>query len=190
MNDAGRRVAVGISGASGAVYGVRLLEELRRRDVETHLIVSKWGAYTIEHETGRPLGDVLGLASFHYDNEDMAARVSSGSFPLDAMAIAPCSMKTLAGVATGVTGDLMTRAADVCLKEGRTLILLTRETPLSVIHLENMLKVARAGGVIMPPVPAFYTKPAGTEEIVDATVLRVVERLSLDAGPLKRWGGA
>jgi 4-hydroxy-3-polyprenylbenzoate decarboxylase len=189
MNE-GMRVAVGISGASGAVYGVRLLEELRRREVETHLIVSKWGAYTIERETGRSLKDVVRLASFHYDNEDMAARVSSGSFPLSAMVIAPCSMKTLAGVATGVTGDLMTRVADVCLKEGRQLILLARETPLSVIHIENMLKVARAGGVIMPPVPAFYTNPSGTEEIIDGTVLRVVDRLSLDAGELRRWSGS
>jgi 4-hydroxy-3-polyprenylbenzoate decarboxylase len=188
MSD-GMRVAVGISGASGAIYGVRLLEELGKAGVETHLIVSKWGSYTIEHETGRSTDDVLKLASFHYDNEDMAARVSSGSFRLDAMVIAPCSMNTLAGVATGVTGDLMTRAATVCLKEGRPLILIARETPLNVIHLENMLTVARAGGVIMPPVPAFYTKPEGIGDIVDGTVLRVLDRLSIDAGPLKRWDG-
>jgi 4-hydroxy-3-polyprenylbenzoate decarboxylase len=189
MNDV-MRVAIGISGASGAIYGVRLLEELKQRHVETHLVVSEWGAYTIERETGRTPDDVFGLASFHHDNGDLAARVSSGSFRLDAMVIAPCSMKTLAGVATGFTADLMTRVADVCLKEGRPLILLTRETPLSVIHLENMLTVARAGGVIMPPVPAFYTNPAGLEEIVDSTVLRIVDRLSLDAGPLRRWNGS
>jgi 4-hydroxy-3-polyprenylbenzoate decarboxylase len=182
-------VAVGISGASGAIYGVRLLEELRLRDVETHLIVSKWGAYTIERETGRKPEDVFPLASCFYGNEDLAAPVSSGSFPLDAMVIAPCSMKTLAGVAAGFTDDLMIRAADVCLKEGRPLILLVRETPLNVIHLENMLKVARAGGVIMPPVPAFYTKPSSVKEIVDGTVLRILDRLSLDAGAMGRWEG-
>jgi polyprenyl P-hydroxybenzoate/phenylacrylic acid decarboxylase-like protein len=181
------RVAIAISGASGAVYGIRLLEECKALGVETHLIVSAWGEYTIACETERTVDEVKALASFCYDPQDMAAPVSSGSFALDAMAAAPCSMKTLAGIATGFTSDLITRTADVCLKERRRLILLTRETPLNAIHLENMLTVTRAGAVVMPPVPAFYKRPSSVEELVDQTVGRILDCMGLPATGLKRW---
>ena len=182
-----KRIAIGISGASGAIYGVRLLEELKKLGAETHLVISKWGEYTIAHETGRTVEEVRALASYVYEEGDMAARISSGSFPLDAMVVSPCSMKTLAGIANGFSDELIIRAADVCLKEQRKLILLARETPLSTIHLENMLKVARAGAMIMPPVPAFYNKPASLEEMVNHTVGRLLDELGLESELVKRW---
>jgi 4-hydroxy-3-polyprenylbenzoate decarboxylase len=182
------RVLVGISGASGSVYGIRLLEELKAQNVEVHLIISRWGRYTIECETDISAGGVAALADFCYDDEDLAAAVSSGSFPIDAMVIAPCSMKTLAGIAAGFTEGLIIRAADVALKERRRLILLTRESPLSEIHLENMLRVTRAGGMIMPPMPAFYTRPSELREIVDQSVGRVLEHIGLSPSGMKRWG--
>ncbi|MBQ9931822.1 MAG: UbiX family flavin prenyltransferase [Firmicutes bacterium] len=181
------KVAIGISGASGAIYGVRLLEELKKLGVETHLVISKWGEYTIAYETGRTVEEVRALASFSYEEGDMAAKISSGSFPLDAMVIAPCSMKTLAGIANGFSDELIIRAADVCLKEQRKLILLARETPLSAIHLENMLKVARAGALVMPPVPSFYNRPASIDEMVNHTIGRVLDQLGLDSPLVKRW---
>jgi 4-hydroxy-3-polyprenylbenzoate decarboxylase len=158
-------------------------------DVETHLIVSAWGEYTIANETGKRLEEVKALARFCHDEKDMAARISSGSVLIDAMAVAPCSMKTLAGIASGFSENLIMRAADVCLKERRKLILLTRETPLSAIHLENMLKVTRAGATVMPPSPAFYTKPATIDELIDRTVGRVLDHMGLPVDDLKRWGG-
>ncbi|MDR2295637.1 MAG: UbiX family flavin prenyltransferase [Clostridiales Family XIII bacterium] len=182
------KIIVGISGASGAIYGVRLLEALKALKVETHLIISAWGEYTIAAETGLAVRAVRDLASFCHEEKDMAACVSSGSFPIDAMAVAPCSMKTLAGIATGFTDDLITRAADVCLKERRKLILLTRESPLSVIHIENMLAAARAGAIVAPPVPAFYAKPSTIEDLVAQTVGRVLDHMGLPAPNLKRWG--
>ena len=182
-----RKIAVGISGASGAIYGVRLLEELKSQGAETHLVVSSWGEYTIREETGYTPEAVKALASFCYDPGDMAAPLSSGSFPLDAMVVAPCSMKTLAGIACGFSEDLIMRAADVCLKERRPLLLLTRETPLSRIHIENMLRVTDAGAIVMPPVPAFYTRPQTADEIVAQSVGRVLDRLGFAAPGLKRW---
>ncbi|GHV92260.1 putative UbiX-like flavin prenyltransferase [Spirochaetia bacterium] len=181
------KIAVGITGASGAIYGIRLLEELKALEAETHLVISPWGEYTITEETGRTVEEVKGLASYWYGEKDMAASLSSGSFPLDAMVIAPCSMKTLAGIASGFTEDLIIRSADVCLKERRKLILLARESPLSLIHLENMLTATRAGAVIMLPVPAFYTKPASIEDMVNQTVWRIIDHLGLPAKNLKRW---
>jgi 4-hydroxy-3-polyprenylbenzoate decarboxylase len=183
------RIAIGISGASGAIFGVRLLEELKYLGVETHLVISGWGEYTITEETGQSVQDVKDLASFCHEEKDMAAVISSGSFPLNAMVVAPCSMKTLAGIACGFADDLIVRAADVCLKERRKLILLTRETPLSQIHLENMLRAARCGAIIMPPVPAFYSHPATIEDIVNQTVGRVLNQLDLPARKLKIWEG-
>lgn len=183
------KIAVGISGASGAIYGIRLLEELKSLGAETHLVISGWGAYTITRETGLAVEDVKSLAAFCYDEKDMAAGISSGSFPLDAMAVAPCSMKTLAGIALGFTDNLIIRAADVCLKESRRLVLLVRETPLSRIHLENMLKASLAGAIIMPPVPAFYTRPQSIDDLVNQTVQRVFEELGLPSKNLKRWPG-
>jgi 4-hydroxy-3-polyprenylbenzoate decarboxylase len=183
------KIIVGISGASGAVYGVRLLEMLNvMADVETHLVISAWGEYTIANETGRELGEVKKLARFCYDEKDMAARISSGSGLIDAMAVAPCSMKTLAGIASGFSGNLIMRAADVCLKERRKLILLTRESPLSAVHLENMLTVTRAGATVMPPSPAFYTKPSTIDELIDRTVGRILDHMGLPVDNLDRWG--
>ena len=180
-------VAVGISGASGAVYGIRLLEELKSHGAETHLIISAWGKYTIAEETGRNVETVKRLSDFSYDENDMAACISSGSFPLDAMVIAPCSMRTLAGIACGFADSLILRTADVCLKERRKLILLARESPLSLIHLENMLKATKAGAVIMPPVPAFYAKPESIDDLVNQTVWRVIDQLGLPSPKLLRW---
>ena len=189
MKDNIKRIIVGISGASGAAYGIRLLEELRTAGAETHLVISRWGAYTIEQETGRGVEAIKKLASFVYEPDDMAASLSSGSFPIDSMAVVPCSMKTLAGVANGFAEDLVGRAADVCLKERRPLILAVRETPLSRVHIENMLKATDAGAIIMPPMPAFYTKPESVDELVSQSVYRVMEKLGVEPGSaLKRWG--
>jgi len=188
MKDSPGKIIIGISGASGAVYGIRLLEELKKAGAETHLVISRWGEYTIEQETGRGVQAIKALASFVYDPDDMAAPVSSGSFPIDAMAIVPCSMKTLSGVANGFSEDLVTRAADVCLKERRRLILAVRETPLSRVHIDNMLRATDAGAIIMPPMPAFYTQPKTIDEIVDQSVYRIMEKLGVDpGGGLKRW---
>jgi len=184
-----KKIVIGISGASGAVYGIRLLEELKAAGAETHLIISRWGEYTIEQETGQSPDAVRALAAYNYDADDMAAPISSGSFPIDAMAVVPCSMKTLAGIANGFSEDLIARAADVCLKERRQLILAVRETPLSRIHIDNMLRATDAGAIIMPPMPAFYTKPASIDEIVAQSVYRIAEKLGIDPGTeLKRWG--
>jgi len=183
-----KRIAIGISGASGAIYGVKLLEELRSQGAETYLVISSWGEYTIRSETDYTPEDVKALASYWYDSAEMAAPLSSGSFALDAMVVAPCSMKTLAGIACGFSEDLIMRAADVCLKERRPLILLTRETPLSRIHIENMLRATDAGAIIMPPVPAFYTRPETVDEIVAQSVGRVLDKLGFSAPGLKRWG--
>jgi len=180
-------IAVGISGASGAIYGIKLLEELKRQNAETHLVVSEWGEYTIREETGLRVEDVRALASCWHEPSDMAACLSSGSFPLDAMAVVPCSMKTLSGIANGFSEDLIMRAADVCLKERRKLILSVRETPLSRIHIENMLKATDAGAIVMPPIPAFYTMPCSIEEIVSHSVERILDQLGLPAEGQKRW---
>ena len=183
-----KKIAVGISGASGAVYGVRLLEELKRLGAETHLCISRWGEYTILRETSYSIEDVKALASYCYEPDDMAAALSSGSYPIDAMAVCPCSMKTLSGIATGFSEDLIMRAADVCLKERKPLILAVRETPLSRIHIENMLKATDAGAIIMPPVPAFYMKPETLEEVVTLSVHRIMDKLGVPAVDAKHWG--
>ena len=181
------KISVGISGATGAVYGIKLLEELKKQGVETHLVISKWGEQTITEETPFSIEAVKSMASFYYNENDLSACISSGSFPLGAMVIAPCSMKTLAGIACGFTENLMLRAADVCLKERRKLILIARESPLSLIHLENMVKVTRAGAIIMPPVPAFYTKPSSLDDLVNQSIWKIIDQLGLPAPMYKRW---
>jgi len=189
MKDSSKKIVIGISGASGAVYGIRLLEALKAAGAETHLVVSRWGEYTIGQETDYTIEAVRALASKVYDADDLAAPISSGSFPLDGMAVVPCSMKTLSGIASGYSEDLIMRVADVCLKERRTLVLSVRETPLSRIHIDNMLKATDAGAIIMPPMPAFYTKPASVDEIVAQSVYRIMEKLGFDPGEeLRRWG--
>lgn len=182
-------IILGISGASGAIYGIRLLEEMKKQEIETHVVISKWGSYTIKAETDYCIEDVIGLASFYYEDDDLAARISSGSFKASGMIIAPCSMKTLSGIANGYSEDLIVRAADVCLKEQRKLVLLTRETPLSQIHLQNMLTVSRAGGVIAPPMPSFYTRPTSLEDMIDQTVGRILDQFDIPFAGLRRWEG-
>ena len=184
-------VAVGISGATGCIYGIRLLEALRALGQETELILSDWGAETIrlEYENFTFPEAVKALADRVYDNRNMAAQAASGSSCADAMVIAPCSMKTLAGIAMGYDDSLLVRAADVMLKERRRLILLTRETPLNLSHIRNMETVTLMGGIILPPVPAFYSRPQTVDDIVDQTVSRTLRLLGLDGGERFRWNG-
>ena len=183
------RLIVGISGATGIIYGVRLLELLRETDVETHLVVSRAGELTRAHELGISSKQLRALASVTYSIDDIGAALASGSFPTMGMAITPCSVKTLAEIATGVTSNLLARAADVVLKERRRLVLLVRETPLHAIHLKNMLAVTECGGIIMPPVPAFYTMPQSIDEMVTNTACRLLDLFDIDTGNAsKRWG--
>jgi 4-hydroxy-3-polyprenylbenzoate decarboxylase len=183
------KIIVGITGATGAIYGVRILERLREAGAETHLVISRWGARTLLHETPYSREQVESLASVAYAPGDMGAAISSGSFRTDGMVIAPCSAKTLAAVAHGFGENLVHRAADVVLKERRRLVLVVREAPLSDIHLENMLKLSRMGAVVLPPMPAFYNRPRTVDDIVDHTVSRVLDPFGLDAGGSERWSG-
>lgn len=183
------RLIVAITGASGAIYGIRILEELRKNKIETHLVISRWGKVTIMEETGYAPEQVENLADYIYDEEDLSSSISSGSFKIDGMIIAPCSMKTLAGIAGGFSDDLILRAADVCIKERRKLLLMVRETPLSPIHLKNMLELAKLGAIIMPPMPAFYTKPATIDDIVNQTVSRALDYFGVVTGYMRRWEG-
>src|SRR5688500_17377463 len=170
------KVIVGLTGATGAIYGVRILQRLREAGAETHLVISRWGARTLQHETPYTREQVEALASASYAPADMGAAISSGSFRTDGMVVAPCSAKTLAAIASGFGDNLVHRAADVVLKERRRLVLVLRETPLSYIHLENMLKLSRMGAVILPPVPAFYNEPRTIDDLVDHTVARVLDQ--------------
>lgn len=183
------KLVVAITGASGAIYGIKIMEEIKKKAFETHLIISKWARTTIETETRYTVKEVEKLATYCYNEDDLAAPLSSGSFKWDGMVIAPCSMKTLSGIANGYTEGLIVRAADVALKEKRPLVLITRETPLNPIHLENMLKLARIGVTIMPPVPAFYAAPATIDDIVNQTVGRALDLLGIETDSVKRWGG-
>lgn len=183
------RIVVGISGASGVVYGITLLKQLKEHNVETHLVLSRWARRIVELETPYSINEVAGIATCSYPPDDMTAPLASGSFMHHGMVIAPCSMKTLAAVAHGYTVNLIERAADVTLKEARKLILMPRETPLSPIHLENMLKLARLGVIIMPPVPSFYHHPETLQDIVLQSVGRLMDLLGIENELSKRWGG-
>jgi 4-hydroxy-3-polyprenylbenzoate decarboxylase len=183
------KIVVGITGASGAIFGIRTLEALKALQVETHLILSKWSRSTISHETSISLEAVEKLASVVHHHDNQAAPISSGSFKTDGMIIAPCSMKTLAAIRAGFGEGLICRAADVTLKERRKLVLLARESPFSEIHLENMLALSRIGAVIFPPTPAFYNRPQSIEQIVDHIVGRVLDQFGLDMPGLGRWIG-
>jgi flavin prenyltransferase len=184
------RVVVGISGATGAVLGVRLLQELTKRpDVETHLVISRWGRATIDYETNMRPAQVEKLADAVYKPDDMYAPISSGSFTVDAMIVIPCSMKTVAAIRAGYTDGLISRAADVTLKERRRLILVPRETPLSEIHLDNMLVLARMGVHIVPPMPAFYQIPESIDDLVNHTVMRILDLIGIDTESVPRWNG-
>jgi 4-hydroxy-3-polyprenylbenzoate decarboxylase len=183
------RLIIGITGATGTIYGVRLLERLRESRVETHLVVSRWGARTLLHETPYTREQVEALATVAYAPGDMGASISSGSFKTDGMIIAPCSAKSLAAIAHGYGENLIHRAADVVLKERRKLVLAVREAPLSSIHLENMLTLARLGAMVMPPLPAFYNHPRTIDDIVDYTVARLLDQFGLEVSGAERWVG-
>lgn len=185
-----RRLIVGITGATGVIYGIRLLEALRDTGVETHLIVSSWAARTIEHETNYTAREVRAMASVAYEPSNMAAAVSSGSFLTEGMVVIPCTMRSVAAIAHGLGEHLVHRAADVVLKERRRLVLVPRETPLSEIHLENLLRLSRMGVAIVPPMPAFYNHPGTIDDIVDHVVARVLDQFALPAEFARRWTGA
>ena len=184
-----KRLIVAITGATGAIYGVRVLQRLRDAGAETHLVISRWGARTLLHETSWSREQVEALASATYAPADMGALISSGSFRTDGMIVAPCSAKTLAAVAHGYSDNLVHRAADVILKERRKLVLAVREAPLSEIHLENMLKLARMGTVILPPLPAFYNHPQTVDDVVEHTVARILDQFDIEVPSAMRWAG-
>lgn len=184
-----RRLIVAITGATGSIYGVRLLQVLQGTDVETHLIVSRWGARTLIHETPHTLDDVRRLATRSYAEGDQGAALSSGSFVTIGMVVIPCSMKSLSAIAHGQGDELVARAADVVLKERRRLVLSVREAPLNDIHLENMLKLSRMGVVISPPVPAFYNRPQSIDDVVNHTVNRVLDLFDIHLDVAERWNG-
>jgi flavin prenyltransferase len=184
-----QRLIVGISGASGTVYGIRLLEILRDVGVETHLVMSKSAEMTMVYETDLKPKDVRALAAVHYPNTDIGAAISSGSFQTMGMVIAPCSIRTMSEIACGVTASLLSRAADVVLKERRRLVLAVRETPLHVGHLRSMLTLAEIGAVVSPIVPAFYNRPKTVDDIINHTCGRLLDLFGIDTGIVKRWKG-
>lgn len=181
------KVVVGISGSSCSIVGIRLLEVLREMKVETHLIITKTAKEILEHETSYKVKDVEKLASKVYSNDDMFGSVASGSFKTLGMVVVPCSMKTLGGIASGYSDNLLLRAADVCLKERRKLVLVTRETPLSYIHIENMKKVTLAGAIVLPPVMTMYSKPKKIDDMVNHIVGKILDSLGFDNKVYKRW---
>lgn len=182
------KLIVGISGASGVVYGIRMLKALRDTGVETHLVITESAVKNLEIETDCKVQDLESLASFIYDVEDVGGAIASGSFKVDGMVVAPCTVKTLSAIANSFNYNLLVRAADVTLKERRRLVLLVRETPLHEGHLELMTKVTRMGAVVMPPVPAFYHKPKTLDDIINQTVGKALDLFSIDAGLFHRWG--
>lgn len=183
-----QRMIVGISGSSGIIYGIRLLQVLRSLSIETHLVVTPAGQLTREYETSMSLSEMKALADVYYRYNDIAAPIASGSFKTLGMIVAPCSMKCLGEIANGIGGNLLTRAADVVLKERRRLVIMPREAPLHLGHLNNMVTVTQMGGIIFPPVPAFYQKPTSIEDLVDDTVGRVLNLFDLESGLVKPWG--
>lgn len=190
MNDVKpTRLVVGITGATGTIFGVRLLQMLHGSGVETHLVVSKWGARTLTHETPHSLKYVQSLATQNYGIGAQGAAISSGSFVTLGMVIAPCSMRTLAAIAHGLGDNLIHRAADVILKERRKLVLVVRESPFHEIHLENMLKLARMGVVILPPVPAFYNNPQNLDDMINHITMRVIDQFDIHLDVMNRWDG-
>jgi 4-hydroxy-3-polyprenylbenzoate decarboxylase len=181
------RLIVGISGASGVIYGVRLLQALKPLPVETHLVMTHTAEVTLAHETKMKVSDVRRLADVAYPIGDLAAAISSGSFQTMGMIVAPCSMRSLGEIAHGISSNLLTRAADVVLKERRRLVLVARETPLHTIHLRNLVIVSELGAIVAPPMPAFYNKPKTLDDVIDHTVGRVLDLFGLDTGKVKRW---
>ncbi|WP_295849589.1 UbiX family flavin prenyltransferase [Tardiphaga sp.] len=184
-----RRLIVGITGASGAIYGVRLLQLLKETDVESHLVMSRSSKIALTQETNLKVSDVTALADVVHQPDNIGATISSGSFQTLGMVVAPCSMRSLAEIATGVTSSLLTRAADVVLKERRRLVLMVREAPLHLGHLRAMVTATEIGAIVYPPVPAFYTRPKTLEEMVDQTLGRVLDLFDIDGAVVDRWNG-
>ncbi len=183
-----RRLIVGISGATGAIFGVRILEVLSRvEDVETHLVMTRAAKMTIQVETPHSVKDVEAMANVVHDVNNVGASISSGSFRTEGMVIAPCSMKSMGGIANSIGGDLLVRAADVVLKERKKLVLVARETPLHLGHLENMIALTRMGAVIFPPVPAFYHRPKTLDDVINQTVTRILDQFNIDVTLFHRW---
>lgn len=183
------KLIVGITGATGTIFGVRLLQILEGTGLETHLVMSKWAARTLLHETPYTAEEVQQMATHYYQSNDQGASISSGSFLTRGMIIAPCSVRTLSAIASGMGDNLIHRAADVILKERRKLVLMVREAPLSDIHLENMLKLSRMGAVISPPVPAFYNRPRSLDDIINHTVQRALDQFEIHMDVVARWDG-
>ena len=183
-----RRLIVGISGASGVIYGVKLLELLKTTDVETHLVMTKSAEITLAYEMDMKVSKVKALAAKVYGPDDIAAAISSGSFKTEGMVVAPCSIRSLSEIAYGQTTSLLTRAADVALKERRRVILLLRETPLHLGHIKSMAAATEAGAIVMPPVPAFYARPKNIDEMVEHTVGRALDLFGIETGSVRRWG--
>ncbi|HET8719733.1 MAG TPA: UbiX family flavin prenyltransferase [Candidatus Nitrosotenuis sp.] len=181
-------LVIGITGSTGVIYGVRILEVLRDCKVETHLVITEWAKKCLVMETSYTVDDVKNLASTYSDDSNLASSISSGTHKTDGMIVIPCSMKTLSGIANGYDESLVMRSAGVTLKESRKLVLVPRETPLTAINLENMLKLSRLGVVILPPVPGFYTKPKSIEQIIDHTVGKCLDQFNVEHNLYKRWG--
>ncbi len=188
MADAPQRLIIGISGASGVIYGIRMLELLRDTPVETHLVISKSAEITVAYETGWKAADVKALADVVYPAADIGAAISSGSFKTMGMVVAPCSIRSMGEISSGVTSSLLSRAADVVLKERRRLVLMLRETPLHAGHIRSMQAVTEMGAIVAPPVPAFYARPKSIEEMVDQTIGRTLDLFDIDTDVTKRWG--
>ncbi len=186
-NNSMKRIIVGISGASGVIYGIRMLEVLRSKGIEVHLIVTEAAKKIAGYEHDINYEKIKSLAKFCHSNDDIAAPIASGSFITEGMIIVPCSIKTLSGIANSYSDNLMIRAADVCLKERRKLILMVRETPLHLGHIELMAKVTRIGGIIVPPVPSFYHKPKSIDDIIDQTIGKILDLFGIDHNLFKRW---
>ncbi|WP_035100815.1 UbiX family flavin prenyltransferase [Aneurinibacillus terranovensis] len=182
-------MVVGISGASGAIYGVRTVEALHRLGIEVHLVISETALKTIEYETNYRSQDIYRMAAKVYDNRDLGAAISSGSFKVNGMIVAPCSIKTLAGIANSFNSELLTRVADVQLKERRKLVLMLRETPLHLGHIQHMMSVTQMGGVILPPVPSFYHLPKTIDDIVDQSIQKALDQFDIEANLFTRWEG-
>lgn len=182
------KLVIGMTGSTGAIYGVRILEVLKQCDIQTHLVITEWAKKCLAMETDYKLDQLKSLATEYSDDSNLASGISSGTYRHDGMIVIPCSMKTLSAIANGYDETLVARSAGVTLKESRKLVLVTRETPLTAINLENMLKLARLGVVILPPVPGFYTKPKSVEQIIDHTVGKCLDQFNVDHDLYKRWG--
>lgn len=184
-----RRIIIAISGASGAIYGIRLLEVLKKLEIETHAIISPSAFKTIGYETFYTIEEVKAMCDYLYDSKDIGATISSGSYPVERMIVAPCSIKSLASIANSLNDNLLTRAADVTLKERRKLVLMLRETPFHLGHINHMKTVTEIGGIILPPVPSFYHKPKSIDDIVNQSVGKALDQFGIDAKLFERWSG-